>query len=220
MSKYTIKELYEAYKADERPTPYAVTCFLGGPSWCYEPVSPEDVDTRPDWVKTAAASAYEPKFVRDYGEWIYCRDCGDVYEALDDFQDDNYVYELLHRTALTMVNKALQADYSPIENYDRYEDLNKLSHNHTSATSESGAKVSPDFTVGETTFYDTGKSDGTATGDTNVTETNTNHIHGNIGVTRADEMVSHVVGTYSDPAFSMYQVLVNKLLDDHCYLIV
>lgn len=206
--KYTIKELYEAYKNDERPTPYTNTSFLGGAAWCFEAVTPEDIDTRPDWVKTAAANAYEPAFVRTYGDWCYERAFDDVYAALDAFQNDNYVYELLHRTSLEMVYKAFTAEFNPIENYDRTEDTDVVSNSTSGATN----KVATDDTED---FYNTAN----ATGSMDGTTTTTSRIHGNIGVTRSDQMTAAIVEQYSDARFSMMYVFYDRLVQNCCYLV-
>lgn len=208
MANYTIKELYEAYLNDERPTPYAQTCFLGGYSWCFEPLTPEETDTRPEWVQEMANATYEPTFARKYGSWVYVHDSDDVYEALDHFQIDNVVYELTHRTSLTMTHKALISTYNPIHNYDRHEET----------------KVVTDMTVGAKTQTAPDDSElffnvGSGSTDTDGDVTTTSDISGNIGVTRSDEMVKAVVNTYSDPMFSMYDVLVSRLIGYSCILV-
>ncbi len=94
--------------------------------------------------------------------------------------------------------RALNLDYNPIENYDRYEELVETPNIRTETT---GAGVSGSKASGSVAAYDrtelidtsasTGNSDYSNQGTTVETGTrkHDNHIHGNIGVTMATQMI-------------------------------
>lgn len=99
------------------------------------------------------------------------------------------------------------AEYNPIENYDRYEDLSKeYSYEGTStedgSNSDTGTVTTIDQIEGfnSNSFSDSDKSTRTDslshTSDIDRaeghegSETNINHIHGNIGVTTSDQMLT------------------------------
>lgn len=106
--------------------------------------------------------------------------------------------------------KALRAEYSPIENYDRYEDStetpNITNTVNSSTTTESSTQSNSEVTNKRSAFdsaefandaqTSAGASDsnsGSAMGNSTTSETGTrdytSHIHGNIGVTTAQQMI-------------------------------
>lgn len=207
MRNYTIKEMYDFVKG--LPTTNPQTLFMCGIYWA-DPLDPEPPDTRPDYVKFFVnnADAFEDDICKKYGSWVYTEPAESVALAWQSFVQSNVVYELTHRTSLLMVSKALESTYNPIHNYDRHEET----------------KVVTDMTVGAKTQTAPDDSElffnvGSGSTDTDGDVTTTSDISGNIGVTRSDEMVKAVVNTYSDPMFSMYDVLVSRLIGYSCILV-
>lgn len=122
----------------------------------------------------------------------------------------------------------IMSEYNPIENYDRYEDLQKDYSSSGGSTEEAtnrdtGTETIVDQIEGfnSSTFQDSNKStktdDLTHTADVDRThelegeETNTNHIHGNIGVTTADQMLNGYKDFWSE--FNILE-MVSQDIDD------
>ena len=249
MALYTIKELYNYYLT--LPTTEPLTSFLGGGYWNApnDPAQPDDRPTYLQFVKDTEDTT-RASLIRRWGDWVYTSDCDTVAAAWLAFVNDNVVYELTHRTSLIMVEKALNSDFNPIENYDRYETgkhhtrnkahaenqttVNVNSQTTNTLTSNASTKVSPDNLTDD--YVNSGASDSASTAtsgtiDNNSTGiindsrncgTNTDevHVHGNIGVMRADQMTAAIVNQYSDKDFAMYDVFIQRLLDNSCMLIL
>lgn len=209
MRNYTIKEMYEYVQTipETIPTPL----LMCGAYW-YAPeiLPPGATDTRPDYMKFFVnnAGTFESDICKKYGSWVYTEPAESVALAWQSFVQSNVVYELTHRTSLLMTEKALNSTYNPVHNYDRHEET----------------KVTTDMTVGAKTQTAPDDSElffnvGSGSTDTDGDVTTTSDISGNIGVTRSDEMVKAVVNTYSDPMFSMYDVLVSRLIGYSCILV-
>lgn len=88
------------------------------------------------------------------------------------------------------IYKLKTIEYQPIENYDRYEDIedNGTSSGTSSSNSESNAY---EFPMEAPLKKQTAASDGKGTANSNATAKNTRkaHIHGNIGVTTSQQML-------------------------------
>ena len=217
MSRYTIKEMYD-YWAELPPT-MPTTHFLSATSW-NAPSDEETPDTRPDYLKFTNDNGLNlvHSFVRKYGDWVYCVDCSSVGTAWSAFTNDNVVYEITHRSSLLMTEKAFNADFSPIENYDRYEDGTHTNAVNSHAESDTISKVSPDDGVDD--LATSGASSGTSDAQSSGSTIDSVHVHGNIGVTRSDEMTASIVKQYSNADFAMYDTFIARLLNNTCLLIV
>lgn len=132
------------------------------------------------------------------------------------------------------MQESTQLEYNPIENYDRYESITRevestgtteesaTNENENSGTSES---VESRTAFNSNNFQGTGKveteSSGSGNSETNSsatttnsgTETVTNHMHGNIGVTTAQQMIS---GFREVSNFSIYDFIVNSFKNRFC----
>lgn len=132
------------------------------------------------------------------------------------------------------MQESTQLEYNPIENYDRYESITRevestgtteesaTNENENSGTSES---VESRTAFNSNNFQGTGKveteSSGSGNSETNSsatttnsgTETVTNHMHGNIGVTTAQQMIS---GFREVSNFSVYDFIVNSFKNRFC----
>ena len=144
------------------------------------------------------------------------------------------LFKALYGNKYARLLEMIDVDYSPIENYDRYEDLYKEFSNAGTAT-EDGTH-SDSYTKGNTgtvttidqiegfnsaTFADADKvvrtdalqEQNSAHGTNGVdrehedtgTEENTNHIHGNIGTTTAEQMLSGFTDFWSN--FNLLEIM-------------
>ena len=136
---------------------------------------------------------------------------------------------------------ALDAEYSPIENYDRSEtwtDTRNLADNHsgqtatqsTGQTAGSGSDTETVAGFNETSFTNKGKhelssaesSNSNVSASTSVADTHTGTVsrtsrtHGNIGVTTAQAMVEAEV---SLRRMDIYQIIINEFRQRFCLLI-
>lgn len=158
---------------------------------------------------------------------------GDLYPyyQVPPFLKVNISYWFMRRRFdFEQMYKALNTDYNPLENYDRYEDLSHSVSDKTNVTDSStmGNTTTVDYgsvitdtrsdtateavsaydasdyqnrnkrtQTGTTGSNRSGSDQNTTSGNTSgqsdtdrkLTESNTNHIHGNIGVTTASAMI-------------------------------
>ena len=124
-----------------------------------------------------------------------------------------YLFDSRFRNKYVRLLEVINADYSPIENYDRYEDLQKdyseegggtegiTGSNTGTVTTTSGVQgyngstfANSDQTVRDDNLENS--SDVETTNSKEGSETNVNHIHGNIGVMTADAMISGYIDTW------------------------
>lgn len=138
--------------------------------------------------------------------------------------------------------EGLSADWNPIENYDRYEDYkgnrkedrtgkrsDESTSNDTTTASGSGSTESAVTTYESATYKPEGKttstsaSGSTATGSNKAEAESTDnlqgedtheiHIHGNIGVTQASDMVLNYLEMWS---WNIYEHIADLYKDEFC----
>lgn len=161
------------------------------------------------------------------------------------------MYLLTNRTSLDRLWENYNANYNPVENYDRYEDLkdnygkvintdtigdvtstninDKLTSKSVSSVYPTDSNILTEQSEIETTSSGTGengKSVNTSTinehtnttttagtnDDESRTDTHINHIHGNIGVTQASEMINSNIALWS--SFSFYDILYSGIINE------
>ena len=111
------------------------------------------------------------------------------------------------------IYEALRMEYSPIENYDRYEDIED--NGSTSGTSNSNSESNAyEFPMESPLKKQTAASDGKGTANSSATAQNTRkaHIHGNIGVTTSQQMLESEINLQKQ--LSMLKQLYIKAYDD------
>lgn len=101
---------------------------------------------------------------------------------------------------------ALEADYDPVENYDRREEWT----DNTSGNSGYNNKVAG-FNSGGQTDSNSG------TQQTNTGSTHTGHIHGNIGVTMAQQMIQSELDLRA--VNDITQIIVNEFKKRFCIML-
>lgn len=132
------------------------------------------------------------------------------------------------------MQRSVELEYNPIENYDRYENISRSVTGETSSESESAVTRKDDAegsTIDSRTAFNsiepreaartesstgtegstdsTGSSSGTSSG----TETVESHMHGNIGVTTAAQMIE---GFRQISDFSVYEFIINSFKARFC----
>lgn len=123
-----------------------------------------------------------------------------------------------------------QFEYNPIENYDRHEDLTrKVTGTSSADTTSDSTTGSDEKTVTGVTAYNSGefrdrdqveaRNDTTTKGSGNTTTESSgeeeihNHVHGNIGVTTAQQMIA---GFREISDFSPYDFIVKSFAERFC----
>jgi hypothetical protein len=125
-------------------------------------------------------------------------------------------------------------EYNPIENYDRYEEITRTVESESSGSSESsgtnsgtasGTNTAAQTAFNSDTFKDTNRSTASSTeSGTNSSSDSaeqsssgnehvTNHMHGNIGVTTAQQMIA---GYREISDFTVYNYIVESFKRRFC----
>lgn len=127
--------------------------------------------------------------------------------------------------------QTLSAQYNPIENYDRYEEYtdrrteNATAHD-TSTSGGSGSTNNGRSAYNSNADYSkhdnsssSSSANSTADTTTDVTGTMTHeaHLHGNIGTTRNQEMVSDEIRLRSE--FNVYELIADVFIKEFCIMI-
>ncbi len=96
----------------------------------------------------------------------------------------------LHTHDFERIYTALYADYSPIENYDKYsviENEGSTGSNAENPVTVSVSQVTDDTIATQTPYLPQGQT--VTTGKNEIEGTTTEHTHGNIGVVKATDMI-------------------------------
>lgn len=97
-------------------------------------------------------------------------------------------------------------DYTPIDNYDRDSSISR-----TTSTNASGTSVGASTAFNSDTFKDTGKT--TDSSSAGGTETITEHVHGNIGVTTTQQMLTQ---EREIALFPWYEIVAQDFINKFC----
>ena len=125
-----------------------------------------------------------------------------------------------YRTFDKWIN-ALNIEFDPLYNYDRYEEITDKTENSGSVSSNAGAT-----TTGKVSAYDSSSyqpKDETSTssesGETSGSESNYSHkahLYGNIGVTTSSELLESYLQV---ERFNIYEQMADIFVDEFCLLI-
>lgn len=206
MARYSISELYNYKQENWHGAPELRPSLMFG--FSYMPPQSATPDERPEFIKNYVdrRADADNEISRRYADWYLCYDCDNIDTAFNYFVADNVLYIKMHMSELLKVEGAFNSEFNPIENYDRVEETTV----NTDMTNGTTSKVAPDDTE---TFFNVGNADSTTSGDV----TTTSHIHGNIGVTQATEMIRNTIDLYGNNA--MYDYLISKLIANNCFLV-
>lgn len=158
-----------------------------------------------------------------------CTECSDFALLYPDYDFMRMLIGVWSRKEARIWSAMLESElveYNPIENYDRYETITREVESASSGSSSGSAQSNATSTASQTafnsdTFKDTGRSTGTdsnsnteqAAQESSGTESTTSHMHGNIGVTTAAQMLE---GYREISNFSTYDFIVNSFKNRFC----
>lgn len=134
----------------------------------------------------------------------------------------------------TRLYEAMLAEYSPIENFDRYEDVDEqnrgaMTHSGTDSVSGSGEDTITNkiTSFDNNTFVDhdkaiagKGSTDTTTYGHVVTDSTGKkiiSHLHGNIGVTTNQQMLEAELQTR--PKINIYRIIIDSFRERFCLLV-
>lgn len=127
--------------------------------------------------------------------------------------------------------QTLSAVYNPIENYDRYEEYtdrrteNATAHDVSSSggsgstdNGRSAYNASADYSKHDnSTSSSSANSTADTTTDVSGTTTHEAHLHGNIGTTRNQEMISDEIKLRGE--FNIYELIADVFIKEFCIMI-
>lgn len=133
--------------------------------------------------------------------------------------------------AWTRIAAALDAEYSPIENYDRYEEWTDSGTSSSLESTEQRTQQSTgttrkvagwnnDSTLTPAEGVDssgTGSSTGSTNGTGSTTGKHSGHLHGNIGVTTAQEMITAEMELRSK--FTLPEIISRSFRRNFCLMV-
>ena len=130
-----------------------------------------------------------------------------------------------HQYYLEELYKTLSYEYNPIENYDRYEEYTDTTSETTSANTSTNTSASTAARVAaynstteqpDSSTTDTGTQTGTSSGNSAGTINHQAHIHGNIGVTTAMQMITDQRKVIN---ISWYDEVANLFASEFCIML-
>lgn len=166
-----------------------------------------------------------------------CTECSDfalLYPDYDFMKMLIGVWSTKEQRIWEAMVESTEFEYNPIENYDRHESIQRsITSSATGSSTSSGsvAEQNSGTSTGSQTafnsdsFKDTNKTTSSGTGSTTTqgsdsaqqsgtgSETVTTHIHGNIGIVTAQQMIA---GFREISDFSVYDYIVQSFKDRFC----
>ena len=124
-----------------------------------------------------------------------------IYANADFMREALSIWCKKHNKTFTEWAEVLEIDFSPLENYDRIEDIKDV------ATSSSDNETFTN-TYEDDTYHASNK----ANSNTNGANTRTARIHGNVGVTTSQQMLQSHLNLYKN--FNLYMEIAKLFADD------
>lgn len=118
----------------------------------------------------------------------------------------------IHSPNWERILEALAAEYSPIENYDRYETFTDTGSSSTQQSTGTTRKVAG--WNNDSALTPSEGVDSSGSGSASNTNTRTGHLHGNIGVTTAQQMVTEEVKLRS--TITLAEVISKNFKNNFC----
>ena len=115
----------------------------------------------------------------------------------------------------TRIAEALAAEYSPIENYDRHESFTDTGSSSTQQSTGTTRKVAG--WNNDSALTPSEGVDSSGSGSASNTNTRTGHLHGNIGVTTAQQMITEEVKLRS--SITLADVISSSFRKHFCIMI-
>ena len=108
--------------------------------------------------------------------------------------------------------EAAEAEYDPIENYDRHE-----TYSGQAAGSGSGSSSSSETQTRAAFNYEGASGSGSNSSQFSNTDGHTSHIHGNIGVTTSVKMLEEHVSFWKE--FNVYMAIADLYIGEYCLMV-
>lgn len=145
---------------------------------------------------------------------IRCADYEVMYPDVTFFKQVSDHFFKKHALTFSRWWEAINMEYEPLYNYDRYEDLHDV-------TDDTGTTGTNSTTTGQVSAYDAtdfqnrDKATGTSTtnNELNHEHTANNHIYGNIGVTTSSKMLEEYIETQK---INIYERIADMYLSEMC----
>lgn len=118
----------------------------------------------------------------------------------------------IHSDNWSRILEALEAEYSPIENYDRYEDFTDTGSSSTQQSTGTTRKVAG--WNNDSSLTPSEGVDSSGSGSASNTNHRIGHLHGNIGVTTAQQMISEEVKLRS--SVTLAEVISKSFKNNFC----
>lgn len=114
--------------------------------------------------------------------------------------------------------ETISAQYNPIENYDRYEEIEDInvSNSKINSIGNSLDKVSG-YDSEQMENASSNKNDSLTDSNSNGTNTHNAHIHGNIGITTSSQMQSEVLSLYKKE--NIYMMICELFASEYLILV-
>lgn len=118
----------------------------------------------------------------------------------------------IHSPNWERIAEALAAEYSPIENYDRHESFTDTGSSSTQQSTGTTRKVAG--WNNDSALTPSEGVDSSGSGSASNTNTRTGHLHGNIGVTTAQQMITEEVKLRS--SITLAEVISKSFKNNFC----
>lgn len=149
-----------------------------------------------------------------------------IYPDSDTMKSCIRYWSAAHSDEWGRMAKALQADYEPIENYDRREEWNDSAEGTNSST---GTSSNQSDSTSKATGYNSGdlvtvgSASGTGTGtasSSSQAQSSSQHsgrVHGNIGVTTNQQMIESEISLRTK--YDIYDIIIEEFKREFCILV-
>lgn len=153
---------------------------------------------------------------------LRCADYEVLYPDWDFFKMASDLFFKKHQLTFKRWWDATHAEYDPLYNYDRYEDLNeKIKDSETSNNHAEGETKTAVSAFDQAGFSDNGKVNDNSTSGGSLKRdhdrTNTNHIYGNIGVTTSTAMINEYLKAQAEN--NVYNNIADLFASEFCLLV-
>lgn len=141
-----------------------------------------------------------------------------LYADPDYMRDSVKNFFKVWKNTITRWVEASEAEYNPIENYDRHETYSGTGTGSGSST-DSGTDTQKRAGYNSSTFENYEQNTGSRNGSSNYSnqDSHTSRIHGNIGVTTSVKMLEEHVSFWED--FNLYMAIADIFIKEYCLCI-
>lgn len=155
------------------------------------------------------------KILDDYLKTFYKMVVVGNYETVEDLQNAVSIWDSANEYFLTEIVKTTQYEYNPVENYNRNEIIEKINTIGNISETLSENTVNSVTTFDSNAYNDNTKNNHDITEHitekNDDTETITSRIHGNIGVTTTQAMITEQRKVID---FTIATEIINKMIND------